>query len=261
MKNILITLVVLATTLSADFIKVEAGGGMWNQTSKGFIEYTNDTITAKNESQKKYLLNSYAWMYVKHFLPLIPNLRIEYSNIKDKSLLTSTGKILGLDAKVTNLPTTLELTQIEMIPYYNLLDNTFWVTIDVGVDLKLINYIASSTGEAEVDISGASITTATNLSAYNSKGILLVPLLYLRTRVQIPFTGIGIEASKKLITYGKTSLSDLNIKLDYTLNFIPVIQPGIEIGYRLMSIKASIKDTGTIDYTFSGIYAGMMLRF
>ena len=268
MKKILTTLAtltVLATTLSADFIRVEAGAGMWNQKSVGFLDYKDGTVSARDESQEVESPTGYAWIYVKHFLPIIPNLRLEYSKIESEGRLTSTGKILGLNAEVKNLPTTLEMTQFEVIPYYNLLDNTFWMTIDAGLAIKIINYKATGSGEAEVGVDGVPITTTTNIDAYDETGTLPVPLLYLRTRVEIPFTGIGVEATGKYLSDGGDNVfSDFNVKLDYTLNFVPVIQPGFEVGYRVISMNADIDDGSTktlIDYTFSGVYAGLMVRF
>ena len=154
------------------------------------------------------------------------------------------------------------MTQFEFIPYYNLLDNTFWITVDVGLDIKVINYQATGSGKAEVGVDGLPITTTTNIDAYDETGTIPLPLLYLRSRVQIPFTGIGVEAIAKYISDGGNNVvSDINVKLDYTLEFIPVIQPGLEVGYRVMTMKFDDQDTTVIDYTFAGVYAGLMLRF
>jgi len=268
MKKILTTLAtltVLATTLSADFIRVEAGAGMWNQKSVGFFNYEDGSVSARDESQEVESPTGYAWVYIKHFLPIIPNLRLEYSKIESEGRLTSTGKILGLNAEVKNLPTTLDMTQFEVIPYYNLLDNTFWITVDAGLAIKIINYHATGTGEAEVGVNGLPLTTTTNIDAYDETGTLPVPLLYARARVQVPMTGLGIEATGKYLSDGgDNTFSDFNLKVDYTLDITPIIQPGFEIGYRVITMNADIDDGSTktlIDYSFSGLYAGLMVRF
>ena len=66
-----------------------------------------------------------------------------------------------------------------------------------------------------------------------------------------PFTG-----------YGDTQLYDFRAKVDYTFDFVPVIQPAIELGYRTQKFKIDEDGEDTkIDFEFSGIYGGVMLRF
>ncbi|MEA1983097.1 MAG: hypothetical protein U9N39_06095, partial [Campylobacterota bacterium] len=91
---------------------------------------------------------------------------------------------------------------------------------------------------------------------------MVLPLGYLRGRVQIPVTKIGIEADVKYISYGNSTVSEFRAKVDYTLGFIPVIQPGIEIGYRMQSIDVQSDNEKTkLKMDYSGVYAGLMLRF
>jgi outer membrane protein len=89
-----------------------------------------------------------------------------------------------------------------------------------------------------------------------------LPLLYARARVEIPSTDIGLEADIKYITTGDSTVYDARAKVDYTLDFVPVIQPALEVGYRAQ--KIDIDESGVdakLDIEFSGFYAGLMLRF
>ena len=55
---------------------------------------------------------------------------------------------------------------------------------------------------------------------------------------------------------------DIRAKMDYTLGFIPVLKPAVEVGYRVQKIKIDEKETdATMNLTFAGAYAGLMLRF
>jgi len=267
MKKMLTTLATLATlsttALNADFVRVEMGGGMWNQTSKGYFQYekkgvatfpglgSSGTATATDTSQEVEKPNGYFWAYIKHPIPIVPNLRVEYSKIESEGILTVTGELYGMKADSAPVPTNLELTQTEVIPYYNLLDNTFWLTLDLGIDVKLIHYEASGGDGSTVD--------------YDESGDIPLPLVYVRARVQPPLTNFGIEAVLKYISDGgDNTVSDMLIKADYTLDFIPIIQPGLEVGYRVMSMDSDITDGDTrtiIDYDFAGVYGGLMLRF
>ena len=43
---------------------------------------------------------------------------------------------------------------------------------------------------------------------------------------------------------------------------MPVIQPAIELGYRIQKIDIDESDAdATVDLEFSGVYVGVMLRF
>jgi len=93
---------------------------------------------------------------------------------------------------------------------------------------------------------------------------LVMPLAYARGRVQIPVTNIGIEVLARGMAYGGSEIIDAEIKLDYTMDFIPVIQPGLELGYRYQQVKLDSSDIGVdanLDTTFSGVYGGIMVRF
>ena len=151
------------------------------------------------------------------------------------------------------LPTTIDMKQYDVIPYYNILDNTFWTTIDLGLDVKVIESDAT-VGAVSTSFPGV------GFPGYNSTDTTVVPLLYARARVEIPATNIGLETDVKAITDGTNTMYDVRAKVDYTLGFIPVVQPAVEVGYRVQKLK--IDDGATqVDLDYSGVYAGIMLRF
>ena len=254
MKKTLITLVALATlvsTASADFLRVEAGLGVWAQTNVGLISYTDNDTEATDLSSEKELATNYLWAYIKHPVPIVPNVRLEYSKVESEGQLK--GKWKGGSIPTGNVfPTTLEMTQIEVIPYYNVLDNTFWVTLDLGIAIKMIDYKAKGT----TDIAIMSIEN------YNESDSFLAPLPYLRARGQLPFMDIGVEAIVKYGSMDGNTFSDMSLKVDYTFDFIPLVQPGLELGYRQMIMDAKSADGKTvIDLDFSGMFFGLMVRF
>ncbi|MEJ2468855.1 MAG: hypothetical protein P8Y51_07295, partial [Campylobacterales bacterium] len=97
---------------------------------------------------------------------------------------------------------------------------------------------------------------------YSKSGTLFVPMGYLRARLEVPATGIGFEGVGSFITYNDVTFVDARIKVDYTLDFVPVVQPGIEVGYRFQKVKYDQDDSEIdADVEFSGVYVGAMLRF
>ena len=252
MKKILTTLVcgaILAATASADIARLEMGAGSWQQTPNGGGTVSNSfsllSLDGDYTSDKKDSSEMYLWMLVKHPIPILPNIRLEYVTIADEGV--SNGSVNGIDDAV-NAPTTMEMTQYDIIPYYNILDNTGWITLDLGLDLKVIQSEAVTTG-----LSGV-------IASNSSDDSTVIPLLYVRTRVEIPATNIGFEADVKYITDGDSTVYDVRAKVDYTLDFIPVIQPALEVGYRVQKFDIDDDDT-QVDLEYSGVYAGLMLRF
>jgi outer membrane protein len=210
-------LVVFTSVANADFVRVEAGAGIWVQDPSQTLK--NNTTNHDTEGEV------YVWALVKHFVPMIPNLRVEH--------VSSTSGVL-------------EFSQIDFIPYYNILDNTAWITLDLGFDIKKIDLTMNN-----------SIGTLDPSSADS----FVLPLAYVRTRAQLPLSGLAAEADLKYISYGDNTVYDARIKLDYTFEITPLIQPGIEIGYRVQKIETDELLPVLLDVEFSGIYAGAMIRF
>ena len=257
MKKILTSLAAVATlttALSADFARVEMGVGAWSQTPSGYATRTDGdgflnlegTYTSSEEDSQEI----YAWLLVKHPLPIIPNIRLEYVSVSDEG--KTSGKVNGIG--VTDGPTTLDTNQYDIIPYYNILDNNFWITLDLGLDIKVI--------ESDTKVEGTSGIPPFTITGtiYDETDTTVIPLLYVRTRVEIPVTNIGLEADAKVITDGTNTMYDVRAKIDYTLGFVPVVQPALEVGYRIQQLTVDDGDT-QVDLNYAGVYAGLMLRF
>ena len=244
---------VLATTASADFARVEMGAGMWNQSPSGTSTYdAGSGVNGIYISNEKDTSSTYAWMLVKHPIPIVPNIRLEYAKSSDEGI--ATGEFDGFKAP-GGATAALDIVQYDIIPYYNILDNTFWTTIDLGLDIKVadVNYKADG-----VTLLGFN----TSVGSYEDSSPLTLPMLYARTRIEIPVTNIGLEADAKYVTYSGSTAYDVRIKADYTLGFIPVVQPGLEVGYRMQKFDLKSNDDKTkVNLDFSGVYVGLMLRF
>jgi outer membrane protein len=247
----------LATTLAltalfgvaaqADITRLEAGIGLWQSDPSGTITSTSDeevdTATALNYETENI---NYIWLLFKHPLPAIPNVRLEYTDLSHSGSLDSTVTWNG-HTYDTSGDSELGLKQADLALYYNLLDNTFWTTLDVGLDFKYVD---------------ASFTIADDTDSFEASEMLLIPMGYLRARAQIPMTGLAFEGDIKYVAYGDSSYYDARIKADYTFDITPVIQPALEVGYRVQ--KLEIDEDGfdvATDVEFSGVYVGLMARF
>jgi len=250
MKKILSTftcLLALSMPINADIARVEMGIGAWTQKPSGSASYNAvANATGKDTLNEDKDTSPYVWLLVKHPIPIIPNIRLEYTTVSE------TGKATGQWGKTTittSSNSSLDMTQYDIIPYYNILDNTFWMTLDLGIDLKIV----------DIDYN---INQTTNFIAYKYKKTFPIPLLYVRTRVEIPFSNIGLEADLKYVSNSSSTVYDARAKVDYTLDIFPIIQPAVEVGYRVQKIK--IDETSydvKTDIDFAGFYTGLMLRF
>ncbi len=255
----LITLVIVnLLTLSAADLSMSVGGGIWNVASKGsIVETVNQTLSVHDElyGDEK---SGYLFAELRHPVPILPNVRLEYcaqeSSGEGKSVALSTPFLGSTTLSTTDVSSTLQMQQYDAVMFYRVLDNTMWVSMDLGLDLKYV------TSEYKVD----------TLSLDETSGSL-TPLVYVRSRMDIPHTGLGAEADMRYITDGSSTLSDMRIKADYTMTFIPMVHPVVEIGYRVETFDIDGEESSIIgpiisgdtdvDLSFSGIYGGVSLAF
>lgn len=242
---------IIALSAQADFIRVEAGGGVWENEISGTAQYDGETSFSTSTLGYASESKGYLWMFIKHPIPLIPNLRLEYADVgysgTSNDLFAWDGNLYGKGST-----SSLELSQIDAILYYNILDNLAWVTLDLGLDIKHID--ASFTGKSQ-----------NGNNTFDDSESIVLPLGYARARFQIPMTDIGIEGDVKYIAYGDSSLLDYRIKVDYTLVNVLPFDIGLEVGYRFENLDLDSDDVGglnsTLDIEIDGFFAGAVLRF
>ena len=255
MKKMLLTGLVCAAAAagaSADALRIEAGAGAWMQTPTGSVSYTTSDQSGSDSSTEQENTVGYAWIYLKHPIPIIPDIRLEYTRLEyegDVAVTLGTGSATAS----TTSTSTFDTDVYDAILYYNLLDNLAWTTLDLGLDVRMFDYSydVAPTNDGFVDYGG-----------YSKSGTLVVPLAYLRARFDVPGTGIGFEGEGSFVGYDGDSFYDVRVKADWTMDFVPVVQPGIEVGYRVLKVDyGNSSDDLAADVEFSGVYAGLMLRF
>jgi outer membrane protein len=255
MKKIVTTLslaALFAVSAQADFARFEVGAGMWKADPSGSLESNDpaENYDASAELGYDEENTNYVWVLFKHPVPVIPNIRLEYTDLSFSGALPG-NVIWDGNTFDTNGDSTLNLKQYDATLYYNLLDNTAWTTLDLGLDFK---YIDAAFTLHDPDLPAN--------QQINESENLVVPMAYLRARVEVPATDLAVEGDIKYIGYNDSKFYDARIKLDYTLDFVPVVQPALEVGYRVQKLKIDEDDFDVkADIDFSGLYAGLMLRF
>ncbi|MFT6906692.1 MAG: outer membrane protein [Oleiphilaceae bacterium] len=174
---------------------------------------------------------------VEHPVPLIPNVRLKYSDLDQTENGTLGSAFDGVSAG--SIETNLDLSNVGLVLYYEILDN--WVSADVGLDLRKF--------DGQLKISNATQTSQTDIDEF-------LPLGYVSAEFAMPFTDMSAGVEISAISYSGNSIHDAKVRLrqGFSLAFI-------EIGYRQMGIKFDDLSNTDVDIDFSGVYLSTGLDF
>ncbi len=244
MKKLLSALILSLTSFgaSADFIGFAVGAAYWNPTPAGDISYrdysSNDFKDDLNLGDAK---ENVLWAVLEHPLPMLPNVKLVRTSLgldgDDGTLQAAFGNVSsglpGVDSSIT-------LDQTDLMLYYEVLDN--WVTLDLGIDVKLID------GSAQVSRQSASTRESVSVT---------IPLLYGNAMVELPFTGFfaGLEAA--ILSLEGNSVSDVTARVGYESN----IGLGAMAGLRRQSFKLEDANDVDLDLTVSGPFVAVYYHF
>ncbi|RLA83832.1 MAG: hypothetical protein DRG78_03160 [Epsilonproteobacteria bacterium] len=260
MKKIILSSIVASTILLSSanagvILDFEAGAGTWNAAPSGHVNY-GDKIELENDLGLKSSNNLYFYADFNHFVPLIPNVRIEKQELK----VDATGSLgsisFGTGTYNSATKTTIDLTQTDLILYWGIpgLNLLTAGILDVNFGLDLKQFDGGVT--LENSLTGTNKTTA-DMS-------FVVPMGYVSATIDPPFIPATIGASYKIISYKDSKLSEAMAKLSINLPIpIPLIDIKADIGYKeqVLTIDNSLSDNLTADIKFSGMFFGISAKF
>ena len=242
-------LAVAPATASADLLGFGVGVGVdyWSAEPDGATAFNGGDVDLTKDLKLDDSEEFQGWVYAEHPLPLIPNARIERTSIASSG---SGGKFTvneygPFSASATNVDTDLDLDQTDFILYWSPLDNL--VELDFGLDVKQVSGNFYMTGE---DPLGQEQVVDEDLDGW-------IPLGYLAAGVNIPGTGLAVNARTSRISMGDNSFTDTAADVSWTSPF----GLGFRAGVRTQSLD--LEDVGdvTVDTDFSGTYAGVHYIF
>jgi outer membrane protein len=238
MKKLLssITLATLLSTSANAFIGLDAevGVGVWAPEMSGDITYNGNTqYDLKNLGldDKSFSGNSYLYADFSHFVPLIPNARVEKLQYEIEG--------------TTN--TNISLDQTDIIAYWGIpmipTATAGILEINFGLDIKNI--------KGDITIGNDDVSFDESL-----------PLAYLNTRIDLPFAPINIEGTIKTISYDGSSINDNEIKISGVLD-MALIDLKLDLGYRQQNITIvdSLVDDFESDVSAEGLFFGVSAKF
>lgn len=241
MKKIFLS--TLATTIFsisalADFIGFEAGAAYWNSSIDGNIQKGGLSALDLNNTLglNKKTSSNYFWAIIEHPLPMIPNLKIERTNFSVSGKAKISQSFNGKNF-TANENTVLKLNQTDFKVYYEILDN--WVNLDAGFNFKVLD------GSLKV---GALVNEEINV---------VVPMIYLKGKFDLPFTGLSAEADLNYISYSGSKFQDIKVGLVYESS----IGLGATLGYKMQNLVLDdIKDYDA-ELNIKGVYFGAFYHF
>lgn len=245
----------IATSANAGMvIDITAGAGAWNAAPSGFVEYGTrlDLEQDLGLTDKQGL---YYYVDVDHFLPLVPNFKIERQELQTDATKTLANISFGNQTFNASTKTTADLTQNDLSLYWGIpglnLATAGIVDVGFGINLKQFDGYVS----LEETLTGKKEKVALNF---------IVPMGYASVTVDPPMIPAKLFASYKVISYKDSGLRDFQAKAMINLPIpTPLIDWTLDIGYKEQTLKIddSLSDDITTDIKFSGVMFGVSAKF
>ena len=259
-KIVLLTLLSVSTTF-ADMAGGEVSVGAYSHSPSGAASYS---IPFVNIGSSADLEDTFGWStnsdfmfkaYIEHPLPLIPNLKLGYTNLTHTGTGSSTqfnwGNLVDFSGE---LDTSLDMGITDVTAYYEVLDN--YVELDLGLTLRYLF------GEIAVNprVLGSTVTgsTSASIGAETVSFSTLTPMLYSKIRFTIPSTDISFQLESNIMNYGETVFYDYELGIRYTFSF----GLGIEGGFKALHLdSATLEDGLNMNIDENGFYTTVVWDF
>jgi outer membrane protein len=235
----------LSTHVQADTVLgIDVGIGLWQADFSGDLgenRVDTDELGIKDED------NNFYFVALEHPIPLIPNIKLQYTDIntKDTGTLTKSYTVNGTTYTAgTNVTTDLDLSHTDAVLYYEVLDN--WINLDLGMTLRYFD------GQVKA-------TDGTSVETITLEGTL--PMAYGKAQFDLPFSGWSIAADAHFTRWKDDKLTDYSAKIMYNTDILPLLDLGLELGYREMKLEVEDLDDLRTDVTLDGPYIAATLHF
>ncbi|MDH5764614.1 MAG: TIGR04219 family outer membrane beta-barrel protein [Gammaproteobacteria bacterium] len=229
-----LVLSLFSASVNADFLGLYIGGGVWDHGPSGSFGTTvagSDIIDTETDLNYSDESDSYMYAAFDHFVPLVPNVRIEKASMGH----TGTATLLTFNGVAVTGNSSIDLDTMDTIAYWRILDN--WVNFDLGFNLRKLK------GEFVVGTETVSVSES-------------VPMLYLAAQFDMPFTGFSIGGDINRISYSDVSYEEIRLRAIYEIGTI-----GFEAGIRSTTLELKNLDAINADLEFTGVMLGAFLHF
>ncbi|KKO44488.1 hypothetical protein WG68_15655 [Arsukibacterium ikkense] len=191
------------------------------------------------------------YIALEHPIPLIPNIRLAHNQLAANgiTLLDGDFSFAGEDFAInTTLANRVDLTNTDVVLYYELLDNRL-IELDLGLNAKHVKGSVSVIEQAANGLQGEE-----SVSQW-------LPMLYARSKIGLPLTGLDVFAQGSYIGWSDSRLYDLQAGIGYQLIDSLAVDVRFKLGYRVVNVRLDDLDELYSNLDFKGVFAGVELHF
>ena len=223
---------------------IYAGAGTWQQDYSGDVNSGLTDVSIENDLGLEDENNNVLYVAIEHGVPVLPNIRAQYFNVdvEGDSVLSRNIEFNGQTFNLSDaVGTRVELSQSDAVLYYELLDNV--VSLDLGLAVSWL--------EGEIEVRS---TTDTARADFDE----ILPMLYAKARVDLPFTGLWAGLEAQGVSYDGNSLTEFTAQLGWESD----IGLGIEAGWRTLELELEDFDqVANATLEVDGPYAALNFHF
>jgi len=209
----LITGLLLCTGLTAvkadSILGLYAGYNYWQHDLADNFE-SNLLNSSRSETGNIF------YFALEHPVPFLPNIKVQQNEIEGK--VSGTNLSIGVDGMIhqINSSNKNDISHTDVIFYYEILDN--WLNLDLGMNIK---YFDVSTIFYDQD-----------KRIFHEDIDEWIPMLYLKSEIDLPFTGFSAYGSVEALGTKSTDVTDIEMGINYESSS----GLGIALGYRNLEV-------------------------
>ncbi len=239
-----------SNTASADTIfGLHGSAHLWQPELSGTIGQNTNAFDfsssfSDDEGESMSLLAA-----IEHPIPLVPNFQLRTTPVTwSGSSDSASGTLLGSITITGEVDAEFDLTSLDGTLYYEVLDN--WVSLDLGVTARRIDgFVSVRQGGVENGLSDRVDIDQ------------VLPMGYAHARFDLPFTGLSVGARGNVIAFSGNNLTDVEAYVQLEFDLIPLLDIGIQGGFRRLGLEVEDIDDFESDAVLDGAYIAVTGHF
>jgi len=277
MKKISLILAGLVAGFSfanADFLSISAGAGIEQQKIDGYVKvgntinYFNNKNAETDGNQNTGNLglddktNPYFWVKFIHPIPLIPNIRFQYTKYHStghSNYISGNIKIFGdvnIPVALTNAKTEMTINSYDITLFYEFKPIVVDIEAGFGADIWLGN--TKINGDNARYINGK-VQPIGGTTSINQDFTVILPYLYAHLET-MQFFGFSALATVKWAKAGDNHHYDYLGAIKYTIDIPGPVNPFIKVGYRYKEAYG-VDGDNTTKLQYKGAFAEIGAKF
>lgn len=177
---------------------------------------------------------------LEHPIPFVPNIKIQQNNVQANGLI-NISDVAAFPGQSVDVIGDIDFSHLDMMLYYEVLDN--WINLDLGLSFKYFDGYSDFNYQDLLD----------DRSDFDD----VIPMLYGKGQVDLPFTGFSVYGSVEALSFDSNDVTDFEVGLNYESK----MGLGGAIGYRSLNVDLVNIGDLTSDLKIDGFFAGINFHF